>query len=102
MVPAMSPQGAALALRGFHAAGYKPSARTLARAAEAMQRQLLHYKPSEIATCMDAFAAFRFTPPSQLLTVSAQRQAPEWIPHHLPVAKRCLQFWQSTGSIKDH
>jgi len=70
LAPSMSPQATCLTLRGFQAAKHRPNTRTLTRLAKVLQRMLLLFKPSEIATCLEAFSFFGFQPAQAVIDVS--------------------------------
>ena len=85
------PQAICLTLRGFQAAKYCPTDCTLTLLAEGLQRQLLLFKPSEIATCLEVFSSFAFQPSQDIVDVSIAFCSP-----FSPLVKRCPESFLCT------
>jgi hypothetical protein len=69
----LSPQGITLVLGGFHAAQHSLRQLTLERLSDVMQRQLLLFKPSELASCLKALASMGHRPTPDFVRAVAGR-----------------------------
>lgn len=89
----MSPQGVCLVLSSFQAAKFLPSQQTLDCSADILYRGLPLFKPSEIATCLEAFSFFSYQPPDKLVEASLRSH------DCMASAGRCLKFSTSSGIL---
>lgn len=66
-------QGISLVLWSYQTWRYHPEGSTLAALSAAVRHRVMSFKPSELATSMDAFAALGFHPGNDVVQVNGVR-----------------------------